>query len=86
MAEVIYLLCGLTSLGCAVLLLRGYWTSRSRLLFWSSLCFGCLAWNNVMLFVDVAVAPAVDYSAGWRSAVALAGLGVLVFGLVWDVE
>ena len=86
MAEGIYLLCSLTSVGCAVLLFRGYRASRTRLLFYSSLCFAALAVNNVMLFVDVVVVPGTDLFSGWRSAVALAGLGILIFGLVWELR
>lgn len=86
MAEAIYILCTLTSLGCAVLLFRGYRASRTRLLFWSSLCFAALAVNNVMLLVDAVVVTEIDLFAGWRSAVALAGLGVLLFGLVWELR
>lgn len=86
MAEAIYILCGLTSVGCAVLLFRGYRASRTRLLFWSSLCFTGLALNNVMLFVDAVLVTEIDLFSGWRSAVALAGLAVLVFGLVWELR
>lgn len=39
MAEITYVLCGLTSIACAVLLLRGYVTTRMPLLFWAALCF-----------------------------------------------
>ena len=39
MATLVYALCALTSLACAVLLLRGYASSRVRLLLWSGLCF-----------------------------------------------
>ena len=34
MATLVYALCALTSLACAVLLLRGYLSSRARLLLW----------------------------------------------------
>jgi len=91
MAETVYVLCALTSLACAVLLLRGYVRARARLLFWSGLCFIFLFLNNVLLFVDKVVLPDVDEVLGvafvvWRSLAALAGLVLLVFGLVWDVE
>ncbi|MGH4015213.1 MAG: DUF5985 family protein [Pseudonocardiaceae bacterium] len=86
MAEAIYILCALTSVGCAVLLFRGYRASRMRLLFWSSLCFGGLALNNVMLFADAVIVPEIDLFGAWRSVVALAGLGVLIFGLVWEAK
>ena len=91
MAETVYVLCAITSLACAVLLMRGYVRSRARLLLWSSLCFGFLFLNNVLLFVDKVVLPEQDSLVGvpfevWRSSVALAGVGLLVFGLVWDGE
>jgi len=82
MAEAVYLLCALTSLACAILLYRGYRRSRTRLLFWSSLCFAGLVINNVLLFVDLVVTgPEVDLKL-LRSSVALVALGLLVYGLV----
>ena len=83
MATLVYALCALTSLLCFALLVRGYLRTRARLLLWASLCFAGLALNNVILFVDVRVVPAVDLSA-WRALPALAGVLLLVYGLVWD--
>jgi hypothetical protein len=83
MADLAYILCTLTSIGCAVLLLRGYKQSKSRLLFWSSLCFVGLALNNILLIIDVRVLPDVDLS-NIRSLPALAGLLLLIFGLIWE--
>ncbi len=83
MATAVYILCALTSLACAVLLLRGYWHNRVRLLFWSGLCFVGLAINNILLFVDVEIFPDIDLFM-IRSLPALAGLGLLVYGLIWD--
>jgi heme/copper-type cytochrome/quinol oxidase subunit 4 len=83
MATAVYVLCALTSLACAILLLRGYWHSRVRLLFWSGLCFIGLALNNIMLFVDLKIFPDADLFM-MRSLPALAGLGLLIYGLVWD--
>lgn len=86
MAKAVFLLCALTSLVCAVLLLRGYGRSRSRLLLWSGLCFVGLALNNGLLVIDRLIIPnAVDLST-WRQVPAVAGIALLVFGLVWDVE
>src|SRR5215467_13654060 len=53
MAEVVYILCTATSILCAVLLFRSYRASRTKLLFWSSLCFVGLALNNVLLILDL---------------------------------
>lgn len=85
MAEAVYLLCALTSAACAVLLVRGYRRSRSRLLLWSSLCFVGLAANNAILVVDRLIVPDIDLSA-WRLVPAVIGVGVLVYGLVTEGE
>ena len=84
-ADIVYVLCVLTSLACAVLLWRGYRRSSARLLMWSSLCFVGLALNNALLIVDLHVVPAVDLSI-WRTVPALIGIALLVYGLVWDAE
>jgi hypothetical protein len=83
MAETVYFLCALASMACAAMLLRGYVGTRTRLLMWSSLCFAGLALNNVLLFLDLVIVPDLDLSV-LRSAVALAAMVVLLFGLVWD--
>jgi len=85
MAELVYVLCAATSVVCAVLLLRGYLASRTRLLFWASLCFLGLALNNILLFVDLIVLPDVDLF-WWRTATALVGMMVLLFGLIWEIR
>lgn len=83
MAETVYVLCALTSIACAALLFRGYRASRSRLLLWSSICFGGLAVNNVILFVDLVVVPGVDLSL-LRGGVAVVSMMALIAGLVWE--
>ena len=85
MATTIYALCALTSLACAVLLLRGYSRTDVPLLLWSGLCFLGLALNNVLLFVDLRIAPEVDLSV-WRSLPAVVGVGFLLHGLVWKTR
>jgi len=85
MAAAVYLLCALTSILCAVLLIRAYRDNRARLLFWSSLCFIGLALNNVLLFVDLVLVPQVDLRMV-RDLSALAALAIMLFGLVWDQE
>ena len=83
MAESVYVLCAVTSIICAALLYRGYAATRTRLLFWSSLCFMALALNNALLLVDLYVLPAMNLAAT-RGAVALVGLMVLLYGLVQE--
>lgn len=85
MAEAVYILCAATSAACAVLLLRAYARSRARFLLWSGLCFAFLALNNVVLYLDLAVFPEVDLRVV-RHGTALAGLVLLLWGLVWDAE
>jgi len=85
MAEAVYVLCAVTSIVCAVLLLRGFRSSQLRLLLWSSLCFVGLAVNNVLLLVDLILVPETDLAL-LRSAAALGALSVLVFGLVWEAR
>ena len=55
MAPLIYSLCAILSCGIAVLLWAHFRRTRSRLLYWSALCFTGLTANNVML---VASSPA----------------------------
>ncbi|MDQ3283408.1 MAG: DUF5985 family protein [Acidobacteriota bacterium] len=83
MATAIYVLCALTSMACAWMLLRGYAQSRVRLLFWSGLCFAGLALNNILLIIDLRMLPDVNLEI-WRTLPALAGVGVLLYGLVWE--
>ncbi len=85
LATVVYALCTLTSLACSVLLLRGYAASGARLLLWSGLCFAGLALNNLVLLIDMSVVPSVDLSF-YRSIPALVGVGLLLYGLVWETR
>ena len=85
LAEAVYILCALTSILCALLLFRGYRATRTRLLFWASLCFFFLALNNVLLYIDVILLPKISLFA-WRNGAALAGMLLLVFGLTWETQ
>lgn len=83
MATLVYVLCAATSLACAVLLLRSYREQRVALLLWSGLCFVGFTLGNVALILDRVVLPSSDL---WllRSLPVLAGLGVLIYGLIWE--
>lgn len=85
MGTIVYGLCALTSIACAVLLARGYRGSRARLLLWSALCFTGLALNNILLFIDMRLVPRVDLST-WRTIPAVVGVAILIYGLVWEAE
>ena len=79
MAIAVYALCALTSLSCALLLLRAYAAERARLLLWTALCFSGLAVNNVLLFGDVLLG--LDFGA-WRKLPALLGVALLLHGFI----
>lgn len=85
MAEAVYVLCALTSAAVAALLLRGYKRSGHRLLFWSGLCFVALFLNNLFLVLDKMVFPTADLSLV-RTGFSLLGVGVLLFGLIWEAD
>lgn len=82
-AVVAYVLCALTSLLCAGLLVRSYLASRLRLLLWAALCFSGLAVNNVLLVIDRQVFQEVDLSA-LRDASSFLAVSILLFGLIWE--
>ncbi len=83
MPGLVYILCAITSLGSAVLLMRGA-VSRGGggLLFWSSLCFAAMALNNVLLYVNFIVLPHVDLLVAARLATVV-GIVLLNIGLIW---
>jgi hypothetical protein len=82
MAGVVYLLCAIASLTCAVLLFRAWRATGARLLFWGALCFACLMLNNVLLVIDMRL-DEVDLAI-IRLVPALAGIGLLIYGLIRD--
>jgi hypothetical protein len=85
MAEAVYLLCMLTSAGCALALLRTYFRRGSQILLWSSVCFVLLAANNAVLFLDLVVMREIDLSV-WRASLGAAASLALVVALISDLE
>lgn len=85
MAGLIYMLCALTALLCAWLLLKAYRRSRYKLLLWSGLCFAVLTVNNMLLVIDKVVIPSIDMSM-WRLVTALIAILILLYGLIWDAK
>jgi Family of unknown function (DUF5985) len=84
MAEAVYILCALTSALCAGLLARGWLATHVRLLLWSAVCFALLTLNNILLVVDLVFLPDTTDLSTLRSASGLAGLMILLYGLVYD--
>ena len=81
----VYILCFLTSGACAYLLARNYKRTGTRLLMWSGLCFGLLALNNAVLFIDAVLLPTIDLAI-FRLGLSLAAVSVLLVGFIWDLE
>lgn len=83
MAAAVFVLCALASVGCAVLLWRGWIASQARLLFWAALSFVLLAVNNLMLVVDEVLVR--DRDLGWtRDTASFGAVAVMLVGLVWQ--
>jgi hypothetical protein len=84
MAAVVFVLCAVASLACAVLLLRAWAHRRVELLLWSGLCFVGFAAGNAMLVVDkLVIGPSTDLIL-FRTLPVLFGLIVLLYGMIWE--
>jgi hypothetical protein len=84
-AEAIYLLCALTSLLAAALLLRHYRATRTKLLLWSCVGFFGLAANNILVYIDLVVVQSIDLALP-RSAAGAIAMATLLYGLVWETR
>jgi hypothetical protein len=84
-AKTIYLLCAAASLVVALMLLRQFLKSRTRLLLWSLVCFTGLAANSVLVYIDLVVYTGVDLSV-YRSAAGAAAMAAMLYGLVWETR
>ncbi|HZH27997.1 MAG TPA: DUF5985 family protein [Azospirillaceae bacterium] len=82
---IVYLLCFAASALCLTLLVRSYLQRRARLLLWSALSFVGLAMNNLLVFLDLIILPHIDLTPA-RSLSALAAVGVLLYGFIWDTD
>lgn len=81
----VYMFCFITCAVCAVLLVRSWFKTRTRLLLWVAISFTFLAVNNFFLFADTTLLPDVDLSS-FRVLSAVIGVSILIFGLVWEAE
>jgi hypothetical protein len=84
-AKTIYLLCAATSLLVAMMLMRQYVISRTRLLLWSVISFAGLAVNSVLVYVDLVMYTGVDLSM-YRSAAGAFAMTVMLYGLIWETR
>lgn len=83
MNPALYILTCLTTLLCAILLMRGYVRSRQRLLLWSGLCFIGLTISNAFVIADLLVFPRIDFFT-YRTGSAAVAMALLVYGLIWE--
>jgi uncharacterized membrane protein len=83
MGEIVYVLCAVTSLACAVLLVRAWRATRSRLLLPSAVCFVGFFVNNVVLVIDEVFTANTVSLVLVRDGLNVASVTALVVGLVW---
>jgi hypothetical protein len=85
MGPAVYVVGAVTACVCAILLLRGYFRSRQRLLLWSGLCFAGLATSNSLIFVDLVLFPEVNLYH-LRLGLAAVAMSLLLYGLIWGSD
>lgn len=85
MSVVIYTLCALAALACAILLVRSYARTRTRLLLWGAVCFSCLTINSVILICDLMLVQDADLFL-LRNLTALLGIASLLYALIWEAK
>jgi hypothetical protein len=85
MAPALYILSFLTTLICAILLLRAHVLVQKRLLFWSGLCFVGLTISNFFVIADLLLFPQVDLYT-YRLGTTAIAIALLVGGLIWETR
>lgn len=85
MAPLVYTLCFLTSAVCALLLVRSFFRTKTRLLLWSAVSFSLLAVNNFFVLADLILFPEANLLA-FRYLAALAAVIVLIYAFIWEIE
>jgi len=81
----LYVLTCLTTLLCAILLLRAYFGVRKKLLLWSGLCFAGLTLNNLLTIVDLVFLPGIDLFT-YRLGITAISMLLLLYGLIWEAQ
>ncbi|HEX5234239.1 MAG TPA: DUF5985 family protein [Silvibacterium sp.] len=82
MDTALYVLTSLTTLLCALMLLRGYARARRRLLLWSGLCFLVLTISNLLVIADLVIFPQDLFT--YRLGSAAIAVALLLYGLIWE--
>jgi hypothetical protein len=81
----LYILTSVTTLFCAILLLRAWSRVRRKLLLWSGLCFVLLTLSNALKFFDLILFARTDLYT-WRLATAAVAMALLLYGLIWESQ
>lgn len=85
MAPALYIVTCMTTLLCAILLLRAYCKVRKRLLLWSGLCFVGLTLSNLLVIADLVLFPKVDLFS-YRLVSSAISMALLLYGLIWESQ
>ena len=86
MASLVYSLCAIASILCAIVLLGSYRRTPTRMLFLSVLCFCGLSINNLLLYADfLYTGAAIDLSL-YRHLTGAISVLLLLVGLIWGNE
>ena len=85
MATALYIATCLTTLLCAILLLRAFASVRTKLLLWSGLCFAALTVSNLLVIADLVLFPKIDLFSYRLLSTAIA-MALLLYGLVWESQ
>lgn len=85
MSTTVYILTCITTLLCAIMLLRAYTRVRRRLLLWSGLCFVGLTLTNVLKVLDLIIFLHTDLYT-YRLGSAAVAMALLIYGLIWESQ
>jgi len=75
----------LTTVLCAILLLRAYHNVRKRMLFWSGLCFVGLSLAALLRIADLRIFLATDLYT-YRLGMGALAMAFLLYGLIWESQ
>jgi hypothetical protein len=75
----------LTTVLCAILLLRAYQNVRRRLLLWSGLCFVGMSLAALLRIADLRIFLSTDLYT-YRLGVTALSMALLLFGLIWESQ
>ncbi|HWG20205.1 MAG TPA: DUF5985 family protein [Terracidiphilus sp.] len=84
MNAALYILTCVTTLLCAILLLRAYFRVRRPLLLWSGLCFSGLTIAFTLVFADLIVFPQELFT--YRLGVTAISMALLLYGLILESQ